>query len=328
MTPHRPTRPDRPDPIDELYGRPGFLIRRADQIARGVFLDAADGACTTTQYGALVVLGASTDLDQISLSRLLGIDRSTTALVVGKLEQAGYLARSGDATDRRRRVLQLTPEGVQALDRLTQPAAQARAALLAALTPSEGERLTRLLQVFVAAFNEQARAPISTAETIPPRLAALYGRPGFLLRRAHQIGVSLFLDEMGDEMVTTTQFGVLMILRHFEGLDQLEVSKKVGLDRTTTALVVRKLQDKGFAIRVADPADGRRKVIVLTGKGERALEALREPAARARVRALSVFDKEQADTFLLLLAKIVSHFNRSTRAPLHHAVDEDVLESA
>jgi len=40
-------------------------------------------------------------------------------------------------------------------------------------------------------------------------LDALYHRPGFMLRRAHQIAVSLFLEETGDLRITTTQFGIL-----------------------------------------------------------------------------------------------------------------------
>ncbi len=51
---------------------------------------------------------------------------------------------------------------------------------------------------------------------------ALYKRPGFLLRRAHQISVSLFMEESAEFNITTTQYGVLVILRCFEDLDQME----------------------------------------------------------------------------------------------------------
>jgi hypothetical protein len=69
-------------------------------------------------------------------------------------------------------------------------------------------------------------------------LKDLYERPGFMLRRAHQISVSLFLAEVQDVEVTTTQYGVLVILQKRENLDQIGLSKLVGLDRSTTALVV------------------------------------------------------------------------------------------
>lgn len=145
---------------------------------------------------------------------------------------------------------------------------------------------------------------------------ALYKRPGFLLRRAHQISVSLFMEESAEFDVTTTQYGVLVILRCFENLDQIGLSKKVGLDRSTTGLVVKRLESEGLVVRVEDRADRRRKVIVLTGKGERKLENLRPAASQARERALSAFSPDEAVEFLRLLEKFVAQFNGVTRAPI------------
>lgn len=150
---------------------------------------------------------------------------------------------------------------------------------------------------------------------------ALYKRPGFLLRRAHQISVSLFMEESAEFNVTTTQYGVLVILRCCENLDQIGLSKKVGLDRSTTGLVVKRLESEGLVVRVEDPADRRRKVIVLTGKGERKLENLRHAARVARERALSAFSPDEAAEFLRLLEQFVGRFNGVTRAPI--VLDED-----
>lgn len=149
----------------------------------------------------------------------------------------------------------------------------------------------------------------------------LYKRPGFLLRRAHQISVSLFMEESADFNVTTTQYGVLVILRCCEDLDQIGLSKKVGLDRSTTGLVVKRLETEGLVVRVEDRADRRRKVIVLTGKGERKLESLRHAAMIARERSLSAFSPEEGAEFLRLLEKFVARFNGVTRAPI--VIDAD-----
>lgn len=145
---------------------------------------------------------------------------------------------------------------------------------------------------------------------------ALYKRPGFLLRRAHQISVSLFMEESAEFNITTTQYGVLVILRGFENLDQIGLSKKVGLDRSTTGLVVKRLESEGLVVRVEDRADRRRKVIVLTGKGERKLENLKHAASVARDRSLSAFTPEEGAEFLHLLEKFVDKFNGVTRAPI------------
>ena len=156
----------------------------------------------------------------------------------------------------------------------------------------------------------------TTSDSIPPSLDVLYKRPGFMLRRAHQITVSLFMLHPDAKNITTTQYGVLVILRACEGLDQISLAKKVGLDRSTTGLVVKKLDKSGYLVRIADPKDGRRKIIVLTAKGERKLESLKDVAARAQELALSVFTPAEAKQFLSLLAKFVEHFNGTTRAPI------------
>lgn len=170
-------------------------------------------------------------------------------------------------------------------------------------------------------LSQHLPARAATADPDPNSVDALYKRPGFLLRRAHQISVSLFMEESAEFNVTTTQYGVLVILRACENLDQIGLSKKVGLDRSTTGLVVKRLESEGLVVRVEDRADRRRKVIVLTGKGERKLENLRHAAKVARERALSAFSSEEGTEFLRLLEQFVGRFNEVTRAPI--VLDED-----
>lgn len=158
--------------------------------------------------------------------------------------------------------------------------------------------------------------PLEADGPVPPSLDALYHRPGFLLRRAHQISVALFVQQPAAAGTTTTQYGVLVILRACDGLDQIGLSKKVGLDRSTTGLVIKKLEDDGYVVRMNDPKDRRRKVIVLTAKGERKLESLRSVATRSQELALAPFTSDEATQFTALLSKFVTHFNGVTRAPI------------
>ena len=50
-------------------------------------------------------------------------------------------------------------------------------------------------------------------------LARMYARPGFLLRRAHQISAAVFEDECKSVGLTPAQFGVLTVLHSSPGLD-------------------------------------------------------------------------------------------------------------
>src|ERR1700704_2344452 len=92
--------------LEELYRRPGFLIRRAQQIAVSLFLEeTGELGITNTQYGLLFVIKRHPGIDQISVAKLLGLDRSTTGMVLGKLEEAGLVGRSLGVHDRRKRSL-------------------------------------------------------------------------------------------------------------------------------------------------------------------------------------------------------------------------------
>jgi DNA-binding MarR family transcriptional regulator len=146
-------------------------------------------------------------------------------------------------------------------------------------------------------------------------LMDLYERPGFMLRRAYQISVSIFLAEIDGVEVTTTQYGVLVILKKRDSLDQIGLSKLVGLDRSTTAIVVGKLETAGYVVRQDDPNDRRRKILALTPSGADALKRLSAPAERARLKVLSAFSASATKLFLALLKKFVNELNHIARAP-------------
>jgi DNA-binding MarR family transcriptional regulator len=147
-------------------------------------------------------------------------------------------------------------------------------------------------------------------------LDELYRRPGFLIRRAQQIAVSLFLEESGALGITNSQYGILMVLRHQPGTNQISLSKLLGLDRSTTGMVVDKLESTGLVKRRVASGDRRKRELVLTRAGERMLAELAEPARRAQVRVLEPFTPEEQAAFLGLLEKFVGRFNGSTRVPL------------
>ena len=100
------------NPLRGLEDRPGFLIRRAHQISQSLFVEECAGLnITATQFGVLWVLGQGVQFDQIGIARLLGFDRSTTAMVVKLLEDRKLVLRSPDTNDRRRYLLRLTKAG-------------------------------------------------------------------------------------------------------------------------------------------------------------------------------------------------------------------------
>ena len=89
-----------------------------------------------------------------------GIDRSTTALVVSKLEEAGYIERRDDSVDKRRKIITLSKAGRAMLDRVAKPAQRARERALEPFSEKDAAKFLALLERFVGSFNEQTRAPI------------------------------------------------------------------------------------------------------------------------------------------------------------------------
>jgi DNA-binding MarR family transcriptional regulator len=147
-------------------------------------------------------------------------------------------------------------------------------------------------------------------------IATMYRRPGFMIRRAHQIAVGLFLEETGDLDITNTQYGILTVLRHHPGIDQISIAKLLGLDRSTTGMVLSKLESAGLIGRHVGVTDKRRHAIKLTAPGLRMQKRLGKCADRTRARELSAFTPREAEMFLDLLDKFTRAFNDSTRVPL------------
>jgi DNA-binding MarR family transcriptional regulator len=147
-------------------------------------------------------------------------------------------------------------------------------------------------------------------------LEELYRRPGFMIRRVHQIAVALFIEETGKLGVTNRQYGILFVLNHRPGIDQISVASLLGLDRSTTGMVLKKLERDGLVVRSVGAHDRRRHSLRLTRAGKKLLSELAEPARKAKNRLLSAFTPREQKLFLALLDKFTRTFNGSTRVPL------------
>ena len=75
----------------------------------------------------------------------------------------------------------------------------------------------------------------------------LWSRPGFLIRRLHQLHVAIFLEECGDYDVTPVQYAVLSVLYRGKALDQVSVAAEVGIDRNNAADVLRRLERRDLS---------------------------------------------------------------------------------
>ncbi|MBO1325164.1 MarR family transcriptional regulator [Acetobacter sp. TBRC 12305] len=146
--------------------------------------------------------------------------------------------------------------------------------------------------------------------------AGLPGRPGFLIRRLHQIHVALFAEECGGFNVTPVQYSIMSAAALQPGLDQNELAVAVGVDRTTLANVAARLEARGLVRRERTPKDRRLKRVFLTPEGQALLESMARPAARAHQRTIEALSGAERQAFLDSLTRLVLAGNAYGRAPL------------
>ena len=70
----------------------------------------------------------------------------------------------------------------------------------------------------------------------------LQERPGFLIRRLHQIHSALFAEECAGESITPVQYSILSALDQIGAAEQIALARAVGLDTTNVADVLARLE--------------------------------------------------------------------------------------
>jgi DNA-binding MarR family transcriptional regulator len=130
---------------------PGHLIRRAQQIAVAIFAEhLAAYDITPVQFAILNALHDTPDIDQVTLAKRVAFDPATSGSVIARLEAKGWVARQAHATDRRRKLLVVTPQGVQALANMQSAVAEVQTHILTPLSAAEQKQFVGLLAKLVA----------------------------------------------------------------------------------------------------------------------------------------------------------------------------------
>ncbi len=132
-------------------------------------------------------------------------------------------------------------------------------------------------------------------------LQEMYRRPGFLLKRCHQVSMAIFLDECSGFNLTQSQYGCLCALEAYPSIDQIALARLVGLDRSTAGMVIKTLSERGLIERVVNRRDKRRMRLKLSAAGERLLIGIAPAAARARTRVLRGLPHGSRAAFLNIL---------------------------
>jgi len=127
----------------------GRLIKQIhDEVRKNVNNAMRDQDMTMTQLEALMELD-STSEKQCSFKELeqkLHLAQSTTAGIIARLEQKGFVESFGDSGDRRIKLVRLTREGRERIAAAEQGKAEVEARLLSGLTETERDIFLALLK--------------------------------------------------------------------------------------------------------------------------------------------------------------------------------------
>jgi len=139
--------------------------------------------------------------------------------------------------------------------------------------------------------------------------------PGHLLRRCHQIAVAIFLEDCAELDLTPLQFAVLQALQGNGPQDQATLGGATAMDRSTTALVVSKLEQRKLLRRKRSSRDQRSRIVTITATGKNLIRRALPMIEAAQQRIVAPLNAEESTRLLELLEKLAQGNNAASRAP-------------
>jgi MarR family transcriptional regulator, lower aerobic nicotinate degradation pathway regulator len=139
--------------------------------------------------------------------------------------------------------------------------------------------------------------------------------PGHLLRRCHQIGVAVFLDQCRPIDLTPLQFSALAALDRFGAMDQASLGGAIALDRTTIRVVLTRLEKRGLVRRRTSPKDRRSKLVEITASGRRLVVRALPSVIAVQDKLLAPLSARERSQLIAILSKVADHNNALSRAP-------------
>jgi DNA-binding MarR family transcriptional regulator len=153
--------------MDAVYGAPGYLFRRMQQIAVSIFFEECRAYdLTPVQFAALVAIRTHPGIDATRLSAVIAFDRSTLGNVIERLEAKAFIERKPAPEDKRVKLLYLTTAGVAALREIMPSVDRAQARMLQPLKPADRKTLMALLTQLVDLNNEASRVPLRAEDAL------------------------------------------------------------------------------------------------------------------------------------------------------------------
>ena len=132
-----------------------------------------------------------------------------------------------------------------------------------------------------------------------------------LLSHIHSITADFLtqkLSERGFPEFASSHGNILFQLSVNEKMTMGELAERINRDKSTTTVLVRKLEAEGFLTGSPDPSDKRSRIIFLTPKGKQFNKTAKALSEELLSTFYKDFTDEEKSTFLRLLLKIQNNF--------------------
>jgi DNA-binding MarR family transcriptional regulator len=146
-------------------------------------------------------------------------------------------------------------------------------------------------------------------------LSDMYQRPGFLLRRAHQISAAVFESACTEVGLTQAQYGVLTVLHSAPDIDQSRLARALAFDKVTVLRVLRGLEERGLVTRVVASENRRQMAVRLTTQGQRLLKKTEQPVRLAYQQLMTPLTQQESQQLIDLLQRLTNELQNEARAP-------------
>jgi MarR family transcriptional regulator, lower aerobic nicotinate degradation pathway regulator len=132
----------------------------------------------------------------------------------------------------------------------------------------------------------------------------LESSPGHLLRRANQYANDLYTNEQDSKILTQRQFAVLFAIEQHEGMSQTDLVEATGIDRSTLADMIVRMQSKDLLARKRTEEDQRANSVRITAAGRRALKATMPAVLKSEAKILEALPARMRADFIKCLITI------------------------
>ena len=136
---------------------------------------------------------------------------------------------------------------------------------------------------------------------------------GYAVRHTHKALSRRLAYELAQVGISFGHYYYLRALFEANGISQMELSERVGVDPTTVVTVVDTLERQNIVERRKDPDDRRKALIYLTPKGRKLRRPLLAAIGAAQANALVGISAAEIETFRRVALRVID--NLSNDAP-------------